>query len=458
METFDDYYYFDSKGINNPAYDWEHFILTAGMESGQLDLTKDSLNEEETRNYRRFVHEYIHYLQNFTTTWGCFSASSFFSSYLRIGISSLEKPLEKILLPMTLGEYDFKSDYLLAGLKDRFRQIRQLETSDSVSLDPKGDLKKIESRFENKKIVIDNGIVQRTIGLKCIREQMAFLGEMQFLGYSDEQISNFINSNNGFLYENQRLGRQSEYWIIFEYYYQNFKNILEIGVGLFCLMNECLTRLNPDITFYKFELFLAKQKHNLKSGVKFVEILDDWITTQQEVLNYRKSCHYTIKDVEKLYEITKKYTNNDLVISIKELCNIMLQNLKISEGGRRTYFDKFSDFKFPLYWHDMIIKYGTPIVVFNDQVKIFGSPNYTSKAMDCFLRVNAATMVLKKLHDGGKEFMCPYFLDVNICTHPLKSQNVCGKNALQILHQVKNDNHCQLSSGIVLLGLKDRLL
>ncbi len=93
MNTKDLHYY----NSLNAFYDWEKHMINVGCKSKDLNFLdpSKSITEEGDKNVSVFVHEYIHYLQNFTTTWGSLIFKDFTFALIRIGASSSDKSFRK---------------------------------------------------------------------------------------------------------------------------------------------------------------------------------------------------------------------------------------------------------------------------------------------------------------------------------------------------------------------------
>lgn len=72
MQTTDEYPYDPPSETNKARYDWENYVITSGVKVEEINFGRlvSDLSEEERILYSKFIHEYTHYLQNFSTNWG----------------------------------------------------------------------------------------------------------------------------------------------------------------------------------------------------------------------------------------------------------------------------------------------------------------------------------------------------------------------------------------------------
>lgn len=101
----------------------------------------------------------------------------------------------------------------------------------------------------------------------------------------------------------------------------------------------------------------------------------------------------------------------------------------------------------------------TPLVISNCEVKMLGLQENILKMQDHFMNLNSVTILLKTLHQTNPTFQCPFLSDIPLCSSHYKDDHfqLCLRNAFSIRHKITNDNHCQYSHGLFLLGIAERL-
>src|SRR5436853_3274648 len=111
MNTTDYHYYNSFDEIGKPFYDWERQIINLGCNVSDIDISNASENmtDEGRKHSSKLVHEYIHYLQNFSTGWGAPVFTDFTLAIMKIGASSAES---KEILNLPLVKSNLKSTLL----------------------------------------------------------------------------------------------------------------------------------------------------------------------------------------------------------------------------------------------------------------------------------------------------------------------------------------------------------
>jgi hypothetical protein len=209
METIDKHYYESFDQIGKAFYDWERHLINLGCSTSDFDLNEGkSLTEKGSLESSKFVHEYIHFLQNFATSWGAPVFTDLTLAVMKIGASSATSD-EKLILP----------------------------------IDKSNDLLPIENVTDSEDCIkLSNNRIVAELGLKLIREHMAHLGTQLYLNKSDEEIHTY--NKNIFTNNHSIFSRDPEYWILFEYVFEagTFSNIAR---GIFHLTQNNLITLNP---------------------------------------------------------------------------------------------------------------------------------------------------------------------------------------------------------------------
>lgn len=452
-----DYHYYESiSEIFSPQYDWEHFVLTAGAAEKDLDFDFpiSQRKPDQIKAIQLFIHEYIHYLQNFSTTWGAGIFSDLFLAYSKISVSKatgLERftpPLDSVKINNTLFD---------DGVDMRNHVLRKLVTGDDYEHELKNEVQKISYFYTSESVGFSNGICKYTVGVKGIREHMANIGSFLFLNYSDDDIQNDNTNCSQFIDADLRMYKSPEYWIMFEYVKGSYPNLKNIGVGLFFLCNECLTRLNPEKALFRFfQKFQSYSDRHLPNK-NFKDFVDAWLANEPELTSYNRSFSLTLEHVAKQLAYINSNLQHDLPVAAKKIIEMMILNVKNTGGGRGLFSANFN-FKELQSWKELIHKFGTSMVSFNQDIKVLGSESHCENMLDAFKTLNSATLAFKEANNCSIHFTCPFLIDIPICKSSLKDSKICDGNPYEMLTTQSHDACCNLIAGIYLLGLEERII
>jgi hypothetical protein len=451
LNEIDYHYYSNLRDIFSPQYDWENLILTAGASEEDLDFSIgiEKRNPEQIKILQQFIHEYIHFLQNFCTTWGAGIYSDLFIAYSKISVSILNGE-EKFLPP--LNNQKIGNEMFDDGVIMRLKTLERLTKNDRYSYELKNELTIINYHYEGEKVVFKNGICEYMIGIKGIREHMANLGSFLMLGYSEKEIHESNISCTEFIDGDQRLYKHPEYWIMFEYFFETYPNIKDLGKGMYFLFNECLTRANPDQALYRFFQYFTTNPDRYLLNTNFFQFLIEWMKQPQEIVSFQASQKLTIENLEQRLSYINKNLDHDLPRAAKLIVEMIKENIIKGEGGRKIFPKDFifSELK---YWYELIQKYGSSIVSFNQEMKMVGN----DKMLEPFKIMNCVTLAFKEANKNSPEFSCPFFVDIPICNAKEKNAKICDGNPYEMLKTQTEKDCCNLMAGIFLLGLDKRI-
>lgn len=245
-----DYHYFNTLDeVNGPFYDWERQLINIPYLTEELLAPSAPQGYEGRLKFSKLVHEYIHYLQNFATTWGVPVFTDFSLAIMKIGASSVEDP-NIIELPLVVS--NLKNDLLREGFELRAtvnERVIRFDDAEFYTDETLTSITEIEPSADG--VTLTNGRVKVQLGITHIREHMAHMGTQLFLGKNDLEIHEFHRNCLGFQKNGVAFSNQTQYWILFEYLYQ-LDVYTELAIGIFYLSQQCLTMLAPEKALARF--------------------------------------------------------------------------------------------------------------------------------------------------------------------------------------------------------------
>ena len=451
----DYHYYENTRDLFRAQYDWEHLVLTAGttVENWDLKIPISKRSAKQITEILYFIHEYIHYLQNFCTIWGVGIFSDLFLAFSKISVSGVKgaSKFEPPLLGRFIGDVLFDEGVLL-----RYETLERLRKSDSYSSDLKNELREITGHYHGEKVILTNGICECAIGIQAIREHMANLGSFLLLGYSDEDIYRENRTFGDFIDERSRQFRKPEYWIIFDFFKSNHPNLKNLAGGLFYLFNECLTRANPDRAFYRFFEYFQSDLDRYLIGKPFIELVNQWLSASIENSSYQSSLTLTMENLNQRLEFIDRELGHDLPKAAGKIIRMMKTNIIRGDGGRNLFSNEFS-FADLDSWNKMIGRFGSCLVSFNQEIRILGDDKFCKEMEEPFVLMNSATLAFKEVNENNSFFTCPFYIDIPICKAPEKREEICDRNPYEMLKIQTSDNCCNFMCGLISLGLEKRL-
>jgi hypothetical protein len=456
MKEIDFQFYNSYDEVSMPFYDWERQVINLGCNYSDIETGTPGrkLNGEEQKQFSKLVHEYIHFLQNFATGWGAPVYTDFALSTMKIGASSAES--REILTP-PLEIADIRNAQLIEGINLRETVVKRVNKGERFEFIAGGTLSRLTSVEPNESIVVlSNGRVLTSLGIKVIRENMAHMGTLLFLGKSDKEIHAYNKAIMGFTKDGIEFSEQSEYWIVFEYFYE-LDRFDDLARGIFHLMQQCLITLNPELALLRFFKWFEKHQGDYTGKLSFVKVAEDWVHDGDEIYFLHIGFTKSVEHCENILSLTKRHLGeHDLFLFTHNITEYALNNIKGTTGGRFLFNPK-DDFTDVNYWKGKILSFGTGLVRYLDGVKIHGTDNHCRGMEDSFTYQMACSLVIKKILDNQKS-MCPFLEDIPICAASHKGAANCIKNPFLITQADGSGKSCLFRNGVLLTGMQDRVV
>lgn len=446
MEGIDYQYYRTFDWIARPFYDWERQIVNLGCNLADVRTPKGE------QYLSIFIHEYIHFLQNFATAWGAPVFTDFSLALLKIGASSA---LSKDILRLPLNVDLLNNGLLKDGFVLRRTVIARIEKCGSSTSDENGTLKAVELSLSNSCANLSNGRVTVEVGGKVIREHMAYLGTQLFLKKDDVQIHDHNKTMPGFHLNGIEFSQQSEYWIVYEYFFSSTK-YQNLAKGIFHLMQHCLITLNPERAFLRFATWFTNNKGQYFPNESFIKLGEDWLDHGDEVYHLDLGYKTSVEHCERILALAEKHQDeHHSFLFTHSITEYALNNIKATSGGR-LLFRLTDDLTDIAMWKRKIAKFGTGLVKYLDGVKVHGTKEHCEKMPSSFYFLLSCSLVLKKVIENQRA-TCPFLYDLPICEAPFKENDSCFHNPFEVIQEDNKGKHCLFRNGVLLMGLQDRI-
>ncbi|MDH5718924.1 MAG: hypothetical protein OEZ22_14955 [Spirochaetia bacterium] len=286
-----------------------------------------------------FFHEYIHYLQDISTTFGLINASNNLALLMSLSQSMRESGKSNLTVPIQnidLGTHSINSDLISIYMgDDDFKELNDLET---VIEEP---IKFIESAPDLKavKLVFKSGDIYY-FGATCIMESMAALLEELVFGIPDTSQMPYSAASILAKHLCPQIGNNKKYLIAL-----CDLSLMDYNPGIF-FYNICLhfNKMNINLTSYK-DIYLTSHYFKNDKSTNFSSMYRNAIL---EVLKFgkplfcepiHKSNYYWLREkFAKVYIYRKN--NSNYIFDI-------LDNL---------------NHDFPTLTNKLMLKYGMPMV------------------------------------------------------------------------------------------------
>jgi len=427
-------FFFHYHNSERSSYDvFKFFIYLRFYEREKDDHIKRIEYTAET------VHEYIHYLQSFTTIYGI-QTTLILLSILNEFLLDLNNSV--ITLPLKTD------DPIIHKMHDRMKLIYDLQffkiTPKDLSIDDCGEdiyyeMYKIQyNGYKEVKVpFIKDYNNHRWIPLtpKVIRENMAMMGYCITRGMGAEALLEWIKERD-----------DSEYWIIFEY-----------------LMYKVPTSLNNlVITFYLCELALMSSTPTITIDILLNQFID---------FIHSEGIHYSDEDslfnnfvkkydicteqqpwIDKLFSITqvqKKSADqnsyeNEYLKFLSTIFQIILNALEY----RKRYATIYKIGLGGLWIDNMTQMFASPVVSYRDPKIFLLGKSYISTEPHAY--IFSLLYFMQNIESLNKMDVCPFYKIFPICNE--EKSNICEKHPLNILYDEKYAG-CALYNVLQLLGL-----
>ncbi|KAA0992459.1 hypothetical protein [Dyadobacter aurulentus] len=451
MDSIDYFYFRSLDEIRKPFYDWERQVINVGCSSQDIGIDDEQVNLtiKGKENIAKLIHEYIHFLQNFATNWGGPIFVDLAVSLLKIGASSNES---EEILKLPLNKENINNDLLISGLELRESVIERINRSSrSFTHDKSRDAISVSGPTDGE-FVITNGLTSIDVGLKLIREHMAYLGTQLYLNHNDDEIHsrNLVT----FKRNEHMLARNPEYWILFEYFYAS-KCFENVGRGVFFLTQYSLAGLAPNYSIIRFIKWIHDIDLLAQRIRPLIDYVQEWTNLHSEKSENKKANDKAIAHCESIIKLSKKYeSENHLFEFTRIVTEYTLANILKSEGGMNLFCieDNFSDLT---YWKKKIDEFGTGIVLYTDGVFAHGLSAENPDLLESFKHFLAGNLIVKKLLTNQIS-TCPFLYDIPICQAEYRDSQNCVKNPFLMLDE-KSVDACLFVNGVLMLGLSKRL-
>lgn len=448
-----DQYQFDE--IQRPFYDWERQLINLRCKVSDIDIanSRNSMSEDGKKQISILIHEYIHFLQNFSTSWGACVFTDFSLALMKIGVSSA---LSKEVLESPLSMPNLKNSMLIDGLNLRKAVVDRINKCNNSQEHENGILVKLSIINSNEKCkIITNGKITVELGGKVIREHMAYLGTQLFLKKTDEEIHDYNEKNDSFTSNGIGFSKQPEYWVLYEYLY-HLNLFSSLAKGVFYLTQQCLITLNPELALLRFMNWLQKNKAKFRGKPDFVNVIEDWLKTGKEALSFKGDFTKSVMHCESVLKLTMKYINeNHIYLFTHNIIEYSLKNIQNTHGGKFLFMPS-DDFTNVNYWKNKISHFGTGIVRYLDNTLIHGTAEHCTKMHDSFNFLVSCSLVLEKILNN-KQAICPFLEDLPICRASFKEHENCYMNPFSMIQHDSSGQECLFVNGIILLGMVGRV-
>ena len=445
-----DYHYFN---FLNAHYDWEKHLINVNCPAGDLNILdpEKEVTDEGLKNASVFIHEYIHYLQNFSTTWGSTIFADFTFALIKVGASSADN---KDIISLPIKETEINNPLFFEGLKLRKEVISKINLYNEFEIEDGHQIQYKLVDVKKKYLSLTNGKITLPLSGKVIREHMAHLGTLLFLEKDDINIHQYNSTFKGFSSNGNEFSNQAEYWIIYEYYY-SFEIFTNLPKGLFNLMQKCLATNIPENSLKQFNDWLLTIKPKLKK-VDFNTLVEKWASKPHMNEIFLSDLNESKAHCQKILKIVETHMHeNHLLEFAYNILSYIIDNIESSCGGQNLYNSK-DNLDSLKYWNRKVAKYGSGIVRYSDKTMIHGSDEHCTKMEDSFLFLISSSFVINKIIKNQKS-NCPFLEDIPICVAKYKGEDGCYQNPFKMIKESSHEKQCTFANGVLLLGFQNRI-
>lgn len=449
----EEYYNFLDKSRVGISYDWASFNINLNFNKEDIDLESifNGMKPfEGTNNEMLFIHEYVHYLQNFYTNWGGLVFCDFVLGINKLAASRGEDN-STIVLPLRLEKK--QSELWNDGVEMLEKFKINISTDDgNIRFEEDNTFPNYKiSELTNEKAVISNGRILYTINNKTIREHMAELSAYLFADLNDIQIHERFLRCNVFSSGNSIMDKEPMYWFLFEYFFA--KKYLNIAEGLLLLTHSALCSANPVPLICRFLLFL-NQNESVFQEKDLFDLVNIFLKTPPEIISFSFSYHSSLKSITDFLILCEKYNDQSFYQFAKEIYFSLLINISQTYSAKKI-FENPKHLRTKTFWLEIIKNTGTPIVRYKDKKAVI---SLQSEEL-----VNSLTYFLGMIKvfynlQTDRNQRCPFYQEFNICKADYKNAETCFHDALNVRNPLNNKEECLHQNAVELLGLKDRLI
>jgi len=449
----DHYILLDNASFGN-SYSWISMHIDLNFNKLEIDL--DSiLNGAKTfgnsQNEIVFIHEYVHFLQNFYCSWGGLTFCEFILALEKLGAS---KVVDNIVFKLPLkiepiadadlwnkGVFHYDTFCLLIGPEKKPILFENLCPNE----------KAIIKSISEEELVLNNGRISYCISNKAIREHMADLSSLLFSNSSDESIHNRHINSRVFCSADYVLDKNPMYWMMFEYFYSNrFENIAE---ALVIICHAALSTASPVrliIRFFKFFQEVNKSGDQI-SNLK--EIVIWFLNLATENIAFSYSYHEAIKGIVNQINLCSNHYDHDFYRFNSHIFTKLLTSISYFFSAK-LFFRAPENLRDKNLWVSLIKQTGTPIIRYKDKTPaITLNDQDLQNSLTYFLGI---TKLFEYLQDSAK-YSCPFHSEFNICNANFRNNENCINDPFLVKNPLKDGSECLFQNALELLGLKDRI-
>ncbi len=384
-------------------YRWLSLVIKLDLNSADFDLKDFAIeNFRPEMHHDEFlgpvVHEYTHFLQNVGTLWGARMVYD-----LILGVFLLSCSAQN-------GDFEMKGDgsNLIKSVKGRIPGV-QLMTPLSTDLEYC-----FTWRIGISTVVISTACLEVSVDILSICEGWARCATKLYLGLGDDAIHEDNESFDTFHSGGgpKRWNQDYEYWILFEYFYQNgYQNV---AIGLCRLCAYVMNYFEPAEAFLRFAHFSEGDDSD-----DLNDIAKRWYKSPSEIVPRSESWKSMIRKYDKLIELDRKHgKDNDVIRDLSRLAEYV--RAVLSEDAD-IFLKGIDNIRTPLFWAERFKSIGTPVLAFNDETVVWGP---TKHLRPSFLDLVGMAEVMNNRE--SPEFACVFLDERPICI-AVKDYSLCGR-------------------------------
>jgi len=435
-------------------YNWASLNIDLNFNKQDIDLESiinGSKQFGNTQNERIFVHEYVHYLQNFYCSWGGLVFCELVLALDKMGASKVN---DNIILKLPLKIKEISDAELWNSGVKHYNKFYSLigDIKGTTSFEKIGEYPKVVIKEISEDVIIfNNGRISFSLNGRTIREHMAEYSSLLFLNYTDEQIHQDLINSKIHCTSNGTLEKNPEYWILFEFFFtNNYKNVAE---GLVLLCSTSLSTASPNRSIIRFFKFLNDFKEELGGKDNLLNIVHGFLATPTEVIAFSFSFYATLKNITEQLALCTKYFDHSFY-KFNSIIFTQLMNNIYHDFSSKKIFDNPTLLRDKAFWVDLLNSTGTPIIRYKDKTPIIST--YNSDLIDALTYFFGVIKVLEDLTDSSK-CNCPFHSEFKICKADYKNDELCLQEPLLVVNPVDKGKDCLYHNAIKLMGFDNRI-
>ncbi len=425
---------------NSNAYDFAHLVMWLNFNADDLKNNLGNIDEK----LAIVVHEYVHYLQSVTTTFGIKYLLDLFNAHLDIVLYLNHDVKAKPTLPLK----NIQSDKL-ANTYERLKRIKTAYKTDEDLISFKDKPNNDTGRKYIKKVCFEEAMSNNQLYLadeerdcwvpitaQTIRENMAMMATYYSRQIGQDSVLYTLNDY------------PPKYSILFRHIYNKYQFVEDARLFVFYLCEFALMSDKPNIELDNLLLYIddAFKKNNFDySNVNdfFNHLMGDYngmrrLRTISEVLK---------ESIETKIQFNSKY-QHDYIKAVTWFYKIFEHSIWYKKNMRTLVYIKMDG-----EWIDnMAEHFYSPLVIFNGRSKLFGKNNIEFQdAISCIFTLSI--VIDKAYSDDISE--CPFLNEFPFCGIKDRQLDICQNNAISI--EVNKDGEgCPLYNCLMILNVKNQ--